>query len=110
MANDADNSPAAGRGGSCRDCGEAPTENLAHMFIRLVQTGWIKQGQWPAQRPVFLKPHGVAYGRFEPVGDLPDDLKVGVFALGPLAAWSGCPAIPCPFWATATPRTQRKDS
>ena len=71
----------------CWDCTTEATENLERMFVGLVQGGRIKRGQWPAQRPVFLKPHGVAHGRWEPVPDLPDDLAVGVLALGPLAAW-----------------------
>jgi hypothetical protein len=69
------------------DCLGDPSGNLERMFVGLVQTSRIRQGQWPAKRPVFLKPHGVAHGRFEIVPDLPDDLKVGVFGLGTLTAW-----------------------
>jgi hypothetical protein len=49
--------------------------------------GRIEQGQYPAMRPVFLKLHGVTSGHFEIRADLPDDLRVGVFALKRLPAW-----------------------
>ena len=86
MSGDDDLTAANGAPG-CWDCATEATDNLERMFVGLVQGGRIKRGQWPAQRPVFLKPHGVAHGRWEPVPDLPDDLAVGVLALGPLAAW-----------------------
>lgn len=73
--------------GGCWDCGEDSAADLERMFVGLVQTRRIKGGQWPAKRPVFLKPHGVAHGRFEPLTGLSDDLRVGVFGMGPLAAW-----------------------
>jgi len=57
------------------------------MFVDIVQGRRIKQGQVPAMRPVFRKVHGVARGDFEVRGDLPEDLRVGVFALKNLAAW-----------------------
>jgi hypothetical protein len=57
------------------------------MFVDIVQTRRIQLGQSPAQRPVFLKPHGIAHGWFEMRPDLPQNLKVGVFALGRLPAW-----------------------
>jgi hypothetical protein len=57
------------------------------MFVDIVQTRRIKRGQSPAMRPVFLKLHGVAYGRFEVREDLPADLRVGVFVLKSLPAW-----------------------
>ncbi|HEX6640022.1 MAG TPA: LodA/GoxA family CTQ-dependent oxidase [Thermoanaerobaculia bacterium] len=56
-----------------------PAQQLKEMFVDLVQARRIKLGQSPAMRPVFLRLHGVAHGRFEIVPDLPDDLKVGVF-------------------------------
>jgi len=49
------------------------------MFVDMVQFGRIKRGQSPARRPVFLRLHGVAHGRFEIVPDLPEDLRVGIF-------------------------------
>jgi hypothetical protein len=64
-----------------------PTEQLKTMFVDTVQAERIALGQKPAKRPVFLKPHGVAHGYFEPLADLPSDQKIGVFALGELQAW-----------------------
>jgi len=64
-----------------------PAEQLKEMFVDLVQVRRIKQGQNPAMRPVFLRLHGVAHGRFEIVPDLPDDLRVGVFDGESYAAW-----------------------
>jgi hypothetical protein len=71
----------------CWDCEQDPVGKLKQMFVDIVQTRRIEQGQYPAKRPVFLKPHGVAHGRFVMRPDLPDELKVGVFALGELPAW-----------------------
>jgi hypothetical protein len=71
----------------CWDCDDDPNAKLKQMFVDIVQTRRIKQGQSPARRPVFLKLHGVANGRFEIRKDLPRDLKVGVFALKSLPAW-----------------------
>ncbi len=54
---------------------------------RDVQRGRIKLGQDPARRPVFLKLHGVAHGRFEVRPDFPENLKIGVFAMSSFPAW-----------------------
>ncbi len=62
------------------DCSKNPVESLTQMFVGIVQKGRIARGQCPALRPVFLKPHGVAQGEFRIRPDLPNDLKVGVFA------------------------------
>src|ERR1043165_10190534 len=72
---------------SCWNCNEDPDGNLKQMFVDIVQTRRIKQGQSPARRPVFLKLHGVASGYFEMRDDLPEELRVGVFALKRLPAW-----------------------
>jgi hypothetical protein len=72
---------------SCWDCAQDPIGNLRRMFVDIVQTRRIKLGQSPAQRPVFLKPHGVALASFEIRPDLPKDLQVGVFAGGHYRAW-----------------------
>lgn len=69
------------------NCDDDPDGKLKQMFVDIVQTRRIKQGQSPARRPVFLKLHGVASGRFEMRKDLPKELKVGVFALKSLPAW-----------------------
>ena len=72
----------------CPDCAQDPIGKLRQMFVDIVQARRIRLGQRPARRPVFLKPHGIAHGRFEILPDLPPELRVGVFALtGSLRAW-----------------------
>jgi hypothetical protein len=66
----------------CSDCTENPTDKLREMFVDVVQSGRISAGQWPAKRPVFLKPHGIAHARFEVLPDLPESLRVGLFGIG----------------------------
>lgn len=75
------------RKSECWDCAQDPIGTLRQMFVDVVQTRRIRQGQSPANRPVFLKPHGVAHGRFEVRPDLPDNLRIGVFAAKTLPAW-----------------------
>ena len=72
---------------SCWDCATDPTARLEEMFVDLIQRERIERGQRPARRTVFLKQHGVAYGFFRPVADLPEELKVGTFAHGQLPCW-----------------------
>jgi hypothetical protein len=69
------------------DCGANPLGSLVEMFVNMVQAGRIAKGQCPALRPVFLKPHGVAHGTFLVRPDLPDNLKVGLFAGSRYRAW-----------------------
>lgn len=57
------------------------------MFVGMVQAGRIAKGQCPAMRPVFLKPHGVVRGTFRVLPNLPDNLKVGLFAGTEYPAW-----------------------
>ncbi|HUX86087.1 MAG TPA: catalase, partial [Chloroflexota bacterium] len=71
----------------CWDCEQDPIGNLKRMFVDIVQGRRIRLGQNPAQRPVFLKPHGIAHGFFDVRRDLSDDLRVGVFASERLRAW-----------------------
>src|ERR1051325_235430 len=71
----------------CWNCAQDPSGKLKQMFVDIVQTRRIKQGQPPAARPVFRKVHGVASGMFEVRKDLPKNLRVGVFALKKLPAW-----------------------
>jgi len=71
----------------CFDCRTDATERIREMFVGIVQKRRIELGQNPAMRPVFLKPHGIAHGRFEMRPDLPKEMKVGVFAMKSLAAW-----------------------
>ena len=73
---------------SCWNCEQDPIGNLRQMFVDIVQSRRIRLGQSPARRPVFLKPHGVAHGWFEMLRDLPENLKVGVFAMDRLPAWA----------------------
>ena len=69
------------------DCSANPTNSLIEMFVGLVQAGRIKKGQCPASRPVFLKPHGVVRGTFRVRRDLPEELRVGLFAGPEYPAW-----------------------
>jgi hypothetical protein len=69
------------------NCSANANGNLKQMFVDIVQARRIRQGQMPARRPVFLKLHGVAHGRFEVVADLPADFQVGVFALRSVPVW-----------------------
>lgn len=71
----------------CWECGENATERLEEMFVDLIQTRRIEMGQRPARRTVFLKQHGAAYGWFKPLGNLPDNMKLGTFAHGDLPCW-----------------------
>lgn len=62
------------------DCAADPVEALRRMFVDMVMGRRLGGGQKPALRPVFLKPHGVARGRFTIRPNLPEELRVGVFA------------------------------
>jgi len=57
------------------------------MFVEIAQQKRIKLGQMPAERPVFRKLHGVAYGELRMAPKRPADLKVGVFSYDSLTAW-----------------------
>jgi hypothetical protein len=69
------------------DCGKDPIGALKQMFVDVVMGRRLAGGQEPAQRPVFLKPHGAARGTFDVRPDLPEELRVGVFALKSFPAW-----------------------
>lgn len=61
---------------------------LEDLFIEKTQKARIRQGQCPVRRPVFLNLNGVACGRFEVLGNLPESLQVGLFAqAGSYPAW-----------------------
>ncbi len=62
------------------DCAADPIMSLKTMFVDMVQAGRIAQGQCPALRPVFLKPHGVAAAQFQIRSDLPEPYRVGLFS------------------------------
>ena len=60
---------------------EDPIDCLRHMFCDLVQKKRVdEQGQCPAQRPVFLRTHGITKGEFTILNDLPEGYKQGMFA------------------------------
>jgi hypothetical protein len=82
-----DNHEPANSRRECWDCEQDPIGSLKQMFVDIVQSGRIKLGQDPAQRPVFLKLHGVAHGRLEVQPDLPENLKIGLFAMSSFPAW-----------------------
>lgn len=65
---------------------ENDIERIKKMFVDIGQARRIQLGQKPALRAVFSKVHGIAYGTFEMVPNLPEDLKVGVFELSKLDA------------------------
>src|SRR3954447_21024561 len=69
------------------DCGADPIASLKAMFVDVIMGQRIAAGQDPALRPVFLKPHGVAGGTFTVRPDLPEELRVGVFAGASYPAW-----------------------
>jgi hypothetical protein len=53
---------------------------LRRLFVDYFQGRGLAAGRDPATRPVFLRLHGVAHGRFQVRPDLPAELRVGVFA------------------------------
>jgi hypothetical protein len=69
------------------DCGKDPIAALKQMFVDMIMNGRIAAGQNPAQRPVFLKPHGVARGTFTVRPDLPEELRTGVFRYESFPVW-----------------------
>jgi hypothetical protein len=71
----------------CFDCSTEATERLNEMFIEIGQKRRIALGQKPAQREVFRKLHGVAHGQLVMDPNLPEELKIGVFAKSSLPAW-----------------------
>lgn len=81
------NQHANGEVASTIDCAVDPIGSLKAMFVDMVQGDRIKRGQCPVLRPVFLKPHGVAHGRLVMRTDLPDELRVGMFAATEYVAW-----------------------
>lgn len=78
---------ANGAAATAVDCGVDPIGSLKTMFVDMVQGDRIKRGQCPALRPVFLKPHGVAHGKLIMRPDLPDELRIGMFAATEYSAW-----------------------
>ncbi|MFT5890285.1 MAG: catalase, partial [Dokdonia sp.] len=56
------------------------TQRLKEMFVEMGQKTRIENGQKPAERAVFRKQHGIAYGNFVIKEDIPKEFKVGIFA------------------------------
>lgn len=56
------------------------TQRLKEMFVEMGQKTRIENGQKPAQRAVFRKQHGIAYGNFVINKDIPDQYKIGIFS------------------------------
>lgn len=69
------------------ECTTDPTRALTTMFVDMVMGRRVAAGQCPVHRPVFLKPHAVAHGRFVIQPNLPADLRVGVFAGRSYPVW-----------------------
>jgi hypothetical protein len=61
------------------DCDKDPIEGLKKMFVDYFQGVALARGRDPATRPVFLRLHGVAHGKFVVADDIPEDLRIGVF-------------------------------
>jgi hypothetical protein len=59
---------------------EKVTQRLKEMFVEMGQKTRIEEGQKPAERAVFRKQHGIAYGEFIINEDIKEDYKVGIFA------------------------------
>lgn len=70
------------------DCALDPERALQTLFVDRVMGRRVAAGQCPVQRPVFLKPHGIAHGRFVVDPKLPDDLRIGVFAGRTYPVWA----------------------
>ena len=71
----------------CFDQPAKAPERLTELFVGIAQGQRIAMGQTPAERAVFRKLHGVVSGRLDMRPDMPDALKVGVFAHDSLQAW-----------------------
>lgn len=55
------------------------TQRLEEMFVEMGQKTRIENGQNPAERPVFRKQHGIAYGTFTINKDIDPKFKIGIF-------------------------------
>lgn len=56
------------------------TQRLREMFVEMGQKTKIENGQKPAERAVFRKQHGIAYGKFTIKKDINPEFKKGIFA------------------------------
>jgi hypothetical protein len=62
-------------------CDDDPVAALVRLFVDVFQGRQIASGATPARRPVFRRTHGVVHGRFEVASDVPEDLRMGLFAV-----------------------------
>jgi len=69
------------------NCGADPVGALKQTFIDMTMGTRINAGQCPVRRAVFLKPHGVTKADFIITPGLPQEYRVGIFALDNLQAW-----------------------
>lgn len=69
------------------DCRTDAPAGIKKMFVDIVQRGRIERGERPAQRAVFRKQHGAARGVLHMRADIPEALRVGLFALAAVPAW-----------------------
>jgi hypothetical protein len=65
------------------DCAAHPIEGIKTAFVDQFMESQIATGEVPVTRPVFRRVHGVAHGTFVVRPDLPEELRVGVFAQKP---------------------------
>jgi len=61
-------------------CDQDAIEGLKRLFVDYFQGRGMAAGRAPATRPVFLRLHGAAHGTLKVRPDLPEELRVGVFA------------------------------
>jgi catalase len=73
--------------GHTMDCRTYPADSLKHMFVDIVQKKRIEAGERPALRTVFHKMHGAARGMLRMRPDVPEHLRVGLFARTELPVW-----------------------
>ncbi len=67
-------------------CADNPIQCLVDMWTQMLQWS-INSGQCPAQRTGFQKPHGIVGGKFKILPNLPEHLRVGIFAGTEYPAW-----------------------
>lgn len=69
------------------NCRFDPSVGIKQTFVDIVQRRQIERGDRPAQRAVFRKVHGAAQGVLRMRADIPEALKIGLFALAEVPAW-----------------------
>ena len=78
-------------------CDQDPVEGLKQLFVDYAQGVALARGRDPATRPVFLRLHGVAHGRFASAPTFPQTCASGCSARGPSTpSGSGSPATSSP--------------